>query len=115
MNVNEYHRHKVISSQEAIEKIKTGSRIFIGTGCGEPQHLIHELVNRRDLQDIMIYQMLSFTLAKYVDDPSFLRRFFLKLFSSAGICEKPLLRARSIIFPRICPDPPTVLWKSNRT
>ena len=71
---------KVMSAKEAIARVKTGSRIFVGTGCGEPQHLIHELVQRKDLQDILIYQMLSFTLAKYVDDPSFLRRFALKLF-----------------------------------
>ena len=69
-----------MTASNAIANIKTGSRIFIGTGCGEPQHLIHEMVRRKDLQDIMIYQMLSFTLAKYIDDPSFMRRFFLKLF-----------------------------------
>jgi acyl-CoA hydrolase/GNAT superfamily N-acetyltransferase len=32
------------------------------------------------LQDIMVYQMLSSTLAEFVDDDSFLRRFSLKLF-----------------------------------
>jgi len=71
---------KVVDAKTALSKIKSGSRVFIGTGCGEPQHLIKAMVENMTLQDILIYQMLSSTLAGYVDDPSFLRRFSLKLF-----------------------------------
>lgn len=80
MNLKEYCPEKVISADDAISRIERGSRVFIGTGCGEPQHLIRTMVENKNLQDIMIYQMLSWTLADYVDDPSFLRRFSLKLF-----------------------------------
>ena len=80
MDWRELHASKIVDAQEAISKIKRGSRVFIGTGCGEPQHLIHAMVNDETLQDIMVYQMLSFTLSNYVDDPSFTRRFSLKLF-----------------------------------
>ena len=71
---------KLVSAQQAISKIKNGSRVFIGTGCGEPQQLIHTMVANRQLQDIMVYQMLSSTLSRYVENDSFLRRFSLKLF-----------------------------------
>jgi acyl-CoA hydrolase/RimJ/RimL family protein N-acetyltransferase len=71
---------KVMSGRDAAARIPRGSRVLIGTGCGEPQHLIHEMVKNRDLSDIVCYQMLSSTLAQYVDDPDFLRRFSLKLF-----------------------------------
>jgi acyl-CoA hydrolase/ribosomal protein S18 acetylase RimI-like enzyme len=71
---------KVVDAGEAVSKIKRGSRVFIGTGCGEPQHLIRAMVNEEQLQDIMIYQMLSSTLSQFVDDASFTRRFSLKLF-----------------------------------
>ncbi len=80
MNLHEYCPQKIMSPEAAVSKINRGSRVFIGTGCGEPQQLIHAMVNDPALQDIMVYQMLSFTLAKYVDEPSFLRRFSLKLF-----------------------------------
>ncbi len=80
MDLNEYCPHKVVGAEEAVSKIKRGSRVFIGTGCGEPQHLIRTMVKDMAMQDIMIYQMLSSTLADYVDDPAFLRRFSLKLF-----------------------------------
>ncbi len=72
--------HKLLTAEEAVSKITTGSRVFIGTGCGEPQHLIHAMIAARGLYDILLYQMLSFTLAKYVEDRDFLNRFSLKLF-----------------------------------
>ncbi len=80
MNLKKYCPEKVMTAAEAVSKIKRGSRVFIGTGCGEPQHLIKAMVRDKGLQDIMVYQMLSSTLAKFVDDESFHRRFFLKLF-----------------------------------
>jgi acyl-CoA hydrolase len=80
MDLKTYCPAKLVSAHDAMGLIKRGSRIFVGTGCGEPQHLIRSLVEDDQLQDIMIYQMLSHTLSKYVDDPSFLRRFSLKLF-----------------------------------
>jgi len=80
MDLKAYCPEKVITAHDALSKIKNGSRIFIGTGCGEPQHLIRTMVSNSTLQDAVIYQMLSITLSKYVDDPNFLRRFALKLF-----------------------------------
>ncbi len=78
--LNQYCKGKVISAEKAISNIKSGDRVFIGTGCGEPQHLIKTMVCDQTIQDIMVYQMLSSTFAQFVEDESFLRRFFLKLF-----------------------------------
>jgi acyl-CoA hydrolase/GNAT superfamily N-acetyltransferase len=75
-----HYGSKVVDAQEAVSKIMRGSRVFIGTGCGEPQHLIKAMVKDDQLQDIMVYQMLSSTLSEFVEDESFLRRFSLKLF-----------------------------------
>jgi len=71
---------KIKTGEAAISKIKRGSRVFLGTGSGEPQHLIRTLVNDRNMHDIMIYQMLSSTLGDYINDESIMRRFFIKLF-----------------------------------
>ena len=78
--LKQYCNEKIISSKNAVSKIKKGSRVFIGTGCGEPQELIRAMVLNQNLQDIMIYQMLSLTLSGYMNDESFLKRFSLKLF-----------------------------------
>jgi len=80
MDLHEYGSHKLVSAEQAISNIRKGSRVFIGTGCGEPQHLIRAMVADMNMQDIMVYQMMSFTLADYIADDIFRRRFSLKLF-----------------------------------
>ncbi len=80
MDLTEYCPDKVVDAAEAMNQIKNGSRIFIGTGCGEPQHLVHAMVQNSRIQDAMVYQMLSHTLSRYVDDEDFLKRFAIKLF-----------------------------------
>ena len=80
MDLKETCPQKVVTAAQAVSKIKSGSRVFIGTGCGEPQHLIRTMVNATALEDIRVYQMLSSTLSQFVNDKSFLRRFSLKLF-----------------------------------
>src|SRR5210317_1451315 len=80
MDWQRHYAPKVVDAQEAVSRIMRGSRVFIGTGCGEPQHLIRAMVKDERLQDIMIYQMLSSTLSQFVEDESFIRRFSLKLF-----------------------------------
>ena len=37
--------HKFAPEEEIFSHIHAGDRIFIGTGCGEPQHLLAALVN----------------------------------------------------------------------
>ncbi len=78
--LEQYCSGKMVSAAAAVSRIKSGSRVFIGTGCGEPQQLIRAMVGETSLHDIQIHQMLSDTLAHYIDDSSFLRRFSLKLF-----------------------------------
>jgi len=80
MELKRHCPEKLKTAREAVARIKRGSRVFIGTGCGEPQHLIHAMVAEQTLHDIMVYQMLSATLSHYMADDSFLRRFSLKLF-----------------------------------
>jgi acyl-CoA hydrolase/RimJ/RimL family protein N-acetyltransferase len=41
----ERYKKQVLSAPDAIRKIKRGSRIFLGTGCGVPYHLVQELAN----------------------------------------------------------------------
>lgn len=71
---------KTIDARKALATIKKGSRIFLGTGCGEPRHLIRTLIEKTDVEDGVLYQMFSNTLARYIEDDSFFRRFALKLF-----------------------------------
>ncbi len=80
MDLNAYCPEKLVTAEDAVKKIKNGSRVFIGTGCGEPQHLIRAMIEDITIQDIVIYQMLSMTFSQYINDPKVTNRFSLKLF-----------------------------------
>lgn len=80
MNLKDICPDKLLSIDKSVKKIKNGSRVFIGTGCGEPQRLIKAMAEDLSIQDIVIYQMLSATLSRYIDDKQFLSRFSIKLF-----------------------------------
>ena len=79
--LNEHCPEKDVSSEHAVAAIRKGSRVFVGTGCGEPRHLIEAMVRDKNLQDIMVYQMLSGALSEYVrrrvvSQPLFPQAFF---------------------------------------
>jgi acyl-CoA hydrolase len=113
MDWQHFYASKVVDAPEAISKIMRGSRVFIGTGCGEPQHLIHAMVEDQKMQDIMVYQMLSFTLAKFVDDPSFTRRFSLKLFFISRAMRKAAFEGKIDYIPEYLSQIPR-LFSSHR-
>lgn len=52
-----------MSARDALLKIHSGSRVFLSPGCGEPQHLLDELVKlggtERRLNDVEIVHMLT--------------------------------------------------------
>jgi acyl-CoA hydrolase/GNAT superfamily N-acetyltransferase len=51
---------KRVSAREAIGRIQSGQRIFIGSSCGEPQCLARELVNQAPgFADLEIVRLLS--------------------------------------------------------
>lgn len=69
------HASMVVDAEEAIARIKPGSRVFIGTGCGEPVALVRALAARADdLADVEIVHLLTFGDAPYTSKkaaPSF--------------------------------------------
>ncbi|MBN1802014.1 MAG: GNAT family N-acetyltransferase [Candidatus Lokiarchaeota archaeon] len=60
---------KEITPEEAIKKIIPGNRIFIGTGCAEPQALTKELIKQSEsLLDTEIIHFLTIWPEKYFTD-----------------------------------------------
>jgi len=65
----EKYQHKVMPAYQAVKMIKAGARIFIGTGCGQPQILVEELVKDDcDIVDAEIYHLLTEGVAPYIDE-----------------------------------------------
>jgi len=62
----ENYRSMIASAEEAIARIRPGQRVFIGTGCAQPQALVKALVNRAaELEDIEIIHLLSLAEPSY--------------------------------------------------
>jgi acyl-CoA hydrolase/GNAT superfamily N-acetyltransferase len=113
MDLEKYCPEKLVGAQDAIEQIKNGSRIFIGTGCGEPQHLIHALVQNPKIQDALVYQMLSYTLSKYVDDDDFLKRFAIKLFFISASMRKAAFEGKIDYIPSYLSQIPNLFYSQR--
>jgi len=64
----ETYRDLIATPAEAVKRIRPGQRVFIGTGCGQPQELVHALVARsRELTDTSIIHLLTSGDAPYAD------------------------------------------------
>lgn len=73
-------QQKRTTAEKALRVLKRGHRIFIGSGCGEPQHLVRALERViPDLADLEILQILSIGRTRYTE-PSFFDKCRLKSF-----------------------------------
>ncbi|MBD3341999.1 MAG: GNAT family N-acetyltransferase [Candidatus Lokiarchaeota archaeon] len=64
-------KDKEISVSDAIKKIIPGNRVFIGSGCSEPQALTAELISQSEnLIDTEIIHFLTIGPEKYFEDKS---------------------------------------------
>jgi acyl-CoA hydrolase len=59
----------ICSAPDAMKIIKPGNSIFIGTGCGQPQHLVNSLVEQaKHIYDAHIIHLLTMGSAPYADE-----------------------------------------------
>jgi acyl-CoA hydrolase/RimJ/RimL family protein N-acetyltransferase len=63
------YRSRVATAPAAVKAIKPGWHIFVGTGCGQPQHLVEALVEHSaHITDAHIIHLLTMGQAPYADD-----------------------------------------------
>ena len=59
-SLKENYQSKLQPADEAVRRIRSGQRVFIGSSCGEPQHLVNALMdNAKFFSDVEIVRMLS--------------------------------------------------------
>lgn len=65
------YQQRLSPAKIALSRISSGSRIFLGSGCSEPQHLLKELVqlggSEGILNDVEIVHMLTFGSAPHAE------------------------------------------------
>jgi len=63
------YKEKIGTAPAAMKLIKSGNSIFIGTGCGQPQHLVNALVEYSSkIYDAHIVHLLTMGDAPYADE-----------------------------------------------
>jgi acyl-CoA hydrolase/RimJ/RimL family protein N-acetyltransferase len=63
------YKDKISTTSAATKLIKSGNRIFIGTGCGQPQHLVDALVEHSGhIYDAHIVHLLTMGTAPYANE-----------------------------------------------
>ena len=80
------------SAEKALKILKRGYRIFIGSGCGEPQHLVRTLEKViPELADVEILHILSMGTSRYTEASYFdkcrLKSFFVATASREAVAE----------------------------
>ena len=54
------YQSKLRTAEESVGLIRSGQRVFIGSSCGEPQHLVNALMDNADnFSDVEIVRLLS--------------------------------------------------------
>ena len=65
-NWQETYGDVIRSAEKAVAKVRSGHRVFVGTGCAQPLRLVRALVARAgELEDIEIIHLLTFGEAPY--------------------------------------------------
>lgn len=65
----EKYKGKIGTAAAAMKLIRPGNSIFIGTGCGQPQHLVNALVEHSsEICDAHIVHLLTMGAAPYADE-----------------------------------------------
>lgn len=63
------YSEKISDARSAMKLIKSGSHVFIGTGCGQPQYLVREMVEHAaDVHDVHVVHLLTMGTAPYADE-----------------------------------------------
>jgi acyl-CoA hydrolase/RimJ/RimL family protein N-acetyltransferase len=109
----ELYKSKLMAAQTAINMIRPGARIFIGTGCGQPQVLVDEMVSENNnIVDAEIYHLLTRGQAPYIRE-EYAKKFRTCSFFLAPNVREGIISGRGDYIPVSLSDIPT-LFSSGR-
>ena len=64
----EKYRDMIMTPKKALSNVRSGNRVFLGTGCGEPTVLVEAMVRKtKNLADVEIIELLTKGDAPYVE------------------------------------------------
>jgi acyl-CoA hydrolase/RimJ/RimL family protein N-acetyltransferase len=109
----EQYKSKIMGARQACGLIKPGDRIFIGTGCGQPQLLVEELVSEdNEIVDAEIYHLLTSGDAPYIRE-EYARKFRTYSFFLAANVREAVASGRGDYVPIFLSEIP-LLFKTGK-
>lgn len=101
------------TAQEAVKEIRPGQRVFIGTGCGQPQILIKALLDRaKELEGTEVIHLVTFPGESYFHE-ELAKNFYLNSFFIKGNAQPNMQRGLGDYTPLHLSDIPK-LFHSGR-
>jgi acyl-CoA hydrolase/GNAT superfamily N-acetyltransferase len=62
------YQERLATADQALEVIRSGQNVLVGSGCAAPQELLRALVKRAPaVSDVELFHLLTFGIAPYVD------------------------------------------------
>ena len=104
---------KVETATHAVRRIRHGSRVFIGSGAGEPQSLVRALAARENLDDAEIVHIMTLGVAPYAE-PRFDQRFRHNAFFIGANTRAAVAEGRADYTPIFLSEVPA-LFRTGRT
>ena len=106
-------KSKIVNASQAIRKVKRGERIFLGTGCGVPYHLVQELAANAGLMaDNEIVHLLTLGDTPS-SDPKFQNQFRHNTFFVSANIREAVSEGRADYTPMMLSDIPQ-LFRQKR-
>jgi acyl-CoA hydrolase len=107
------YKDKIVSAAEAIEHIRPGDRVYIGSACGEPQELVRALAAHGDhLADTELIHVLTLGVAPYAQ-PRYAHNFRANAFFIGSSVREAVNQARADYTPIFLSQVPA-LFKTRR-
>ncbi|MFH0808908.1 MAG: GNAT family N-acetyltransferase [Pseudomonadota bacterium] len=102
----EDYKRKLVSAEQALSRIGKGARVFVSSGCGEPQHLIRALSRlEKPLADTEVLHIHTLGVAPYTQE-KLGDRFRLKTFFIGKNVRDPVGQGRADYSPIHLSDVP---------
>ncbi len=65
----EKYSDRLCSAEQAVRRIRPGSRVFIGSGCAEPRHLLRALTSlANEFPDTELLNLLTMSVSPYAEE-----------------------------------------------
>jgi acyl-CoA hydrolase/RimJ/RimL family protein N-acetyltransferase len=104
---------KIETPIQAVRRVRHGSRVFVGSGAGEPQSLVRALSARENLDDTEIVHIMTLGVAPYAE-PHFDQRFRHNAFFIGENTREAVAEGRADYTPIFLSEVPR-LFRSGRT